>query len=146
MRKLFTDTGAPLEAASSPSRAVAAPLMLAPEAEAWAMRTFGARSCAAAGARGRALVAAPFQSEGSGIAIGLRPRRSFFKARAIVRWLRRRRRHGRQWIELQSLDAATLRDLGLTGGELSSVQAEATGRAPRSRRHFAEHEWMRWSR
>lgn len=61
-------------------------------------------------------------------------RRFARRVRAIVRLLRRRRRAARRFDDLRHLDERTLRDLGVTRSELTSVVAELGGRASATRR------------
>lgn len=58
----------------------------------------------------------------------------------LRQWLQEaqeRRRHERELAQLAQLDPHILRDLGLACEELSSVHAEACGRAERTRRRIA---------
>lgn len=65
------------------------------------------------------------------------------RTRAVLRLARRRFRQAAQLRQLQALDAAALRDLGLDRSEIGSVHAELHGRAAHSRRIVVEHEWLR---
>jgi uncharacterized protein YjiS (DUF1127 family) len=72
-----------------------------------------------------------------------RARRYARRVVALYRLLQRRARHKAELRQLQSLDAAALRDLGLTRSEIGSAHAEAVGRVAPTRRIFVEHEWFR---
>lgn len=53
----------------------------------------------------------------------------------IVSSMRRRRAMRRQARALAALDAASLRDIGLTRTEIGSIASELSGTAPLTRRH-----------
>jgi uncharacterized protein YjiS (DUF1127 family) len=65
------------------------------------------------------------------------------RGRAALRLFHRRLRHAAALQQLQSLDAAALRDLGLDRSELGSAIAELQGRAASTRRIVLEHERLR---
>jgi uncharacterized protein YjiS (DUF1127 family) len=69
--------------------------------------------------------------------------RALRRAGAALRLVRRRRRQVAARRQLESLDAAALRDLGLDRSEIGSAIAELQGRAARTRRIVLEHEWLR---
>jgi uncharacterized protein YjiS (DUF1127 family) len=69
--------------------------------------------------------------------------RGLRRVAALMRVLRRRLRHASQLSQLQALDAAALRDLGLDRSELGSVHAEISGLSSPTRRIVVEHEWRR---
>jgi len=73
----------------------------------------------------------------------VRARRAARRAVALFRLYRRRFRRRAELRQLQSLDAATLRDLGLTRSEIGSVHAEFAGLASATRRPVLEHEFFR---
>jgi len=73
----------------------------------------------------------------------VRARRLARRALALLRLYRRRARERNALGQLQALDAAALRDLGLTRSEIGSVLAEAAGRAAATRRQTAQAELLR---
>lgn len=121
------------------------------EIEAWAMRAAAANGFGGAPAflpkptgRPAAAAAAAFIDLSDPLASAVvRARRYARRAVALLRLARRRSRHREQLRRLQQLDPATLRDLGLSSSEIGSLLAEATGRAPATRRQFVEHERFR---
>jgi len=133
------------------SPAADSPPRVHPEVEAWAIR--------AAASNGFGGDAMPMRSSGRSIdetlnaasvdlsdplaSAVVRARRYAHRAAALFRLVRRRSRQRADLRQLQSLDAATLRDLGLTRSEIGSVQAEAAGRSAATRRPIVEHEWFR---
>jgi uncharacterized protein YjiS (DUF1127 family) len=64
------------------------------------------------------------------------------RSRARLRLAVRRRRAGPRFGELQQLDDATLRDLGLSRSELYSAASEAGGLAAASRRQTDLDVWL----
>ncbi len=121
-----------------------------PEVEAWAIRAAasngfgGDLASTPAGERTDAAphVASVDLSDPLASAV-VRARRQARRALALLRLYRRRGRHRAELRQLQSLDSATLRDLGLTRAEIGSVLAESAGRAAATRRPVVEHEWFR---
>lgn len=117
-------------------------LVLHPDLDAWAMRAanasgFGGNAMPTVSPRMLPAVAAPVTAPAE------RPSRPLRRVRALLRLLRRRARHRAELRELESLDAATLRDLGLHRSEIGSIWSERVGLAMASRRPFAEHEHFR---
>jgi uncharacterized protein YjiS (DUF1127 family) len=133
------------------SPAADAPPRVHPEVEAWAIRAaasngFGGElvSTRSGGASIDAKAGAAFVDLSDPLASAVvRARRYARRAAALYRLHRRRARHRAELRQLQSLDAAALRDLGLTRSEIGSVLAEAAGRAEATRRAVVEHEWFR---
>lgn len=154
MRRLFSSSN-PLALlqllATSP--AVDSPPRVHSEVEAWAIRA------AASNGFGGDLMSAPARAVQKDAArpvafidlsdplasAVVRARRYGRRAVALYRLLGRRARHRSELRQLQELDAATLRDLGLTRSEVGSVHAESTGRVAVTRRAMVEHEWFRLS-
>jgi uncharacterized protein YjiS (DUF1127 family) len=130
--------------------AVTRPLVHA-EIEAWAMRAaaangFGGDPASLREPTYRPAAAAPaaFIDLSDPLASAVvRARRYARRAVALLRLVRRRSRYRAQARRLQQLDPATLRDLGLSRSEIGSLLAEATGRAPATRRQFVQHELFR---
>jgi uncharacterized protein YjiS (DUF1127 family) len=122
-----------------------------PEVEAWAIRAatsngFGGDlvSTRSDGARIDVAPAAASVDLSDPLASAVvRARRYARRAAALLRLYRRRSRQRVGLRQLQSLDAATLRDLGLTRAEIGSVLAESAGLAAATRRPVIEHEWIR---
>jgi uncharacterized protein YjiS (DUF1127 family) len=137
------------------STAADSPPRVHPEVEAWAMRAATANGFGgdpAGSGRAAAARPAPAQAQASAFidlsdplaSAVVRARRYARRAAALLRLLVRRARHRAELRQLQALDAATLRDLGLTRSEIGSVHAESAGRAVATRRALAEHEWIRF--
>lgn len=68
--------------------------------------------------------------------------RAMRRLRALVPLARRWLRDARRQQELQQLDDATLRDLGLTRSEIASVVSELGGRAAATRRRADLDVWQ----
>lgn len=154
MRRLVTFISPPaLLQLLAPSPAHDAPPRVHAEIEAWAIRAaassgFGGDLPATRNDAGRKYAAPHAASVDLSDPLAsavVRARRYARRAVALYRLLARRARHRSELRQLQALDAATLRDLGLTRSELGSVHAELTGRAAATRRAFVEHEWFRLS-
>jgi uncharacterized protein YjiS (DUF1127 family) len=136
-------------AASTPA---GSPPRVHPEVEAWAIRAatasgFGGERPAGFGAaapQGRAQASAFVDLSDPLASAVVRARRYARRAAALLRLAGRRARHRAELRQLQALDAAALRDLGLTRSEIGSVHAESSGRVAATRRAFAEHEWIRF--
>lgn len=135
----------------APSPAADVPPRVHPELEAWAIRAarangFGGELAAPGQRAGSAL--APVHADRVPFADPMdltvvRARRYARRAMALLRLYRRRMRQAGELRQLGSIDAATLRDLGLTRSEIGSIYAEAIGRAAPTRRAIVEHEWFR---
>lgn len=151
MRRRSTSTHRPaLLRLLAPSPAAESPPRLHSEVDAWAMRA--AASNGFGGEPLPASVRPPFAAVQPAAFIDLsdplasavvRARRWARRAAAVLRLLRRRARSRESLGQLQSLDEATLRDLGLARSELSSLIAESSGRAAATRRAITEHQWFR---
>lgn len=63
------------------------------------------------------------------------------RVRALLRLMTRRRRARRRLLDLNQLDDRTLRDLGLSRSELTSVASELGGQAAASRRRTDAEVW-----
>jgi uncharacterized protein YjiS (DUF1127 family) len=148
MRRLISFISPALLPPPGGSAAVESRPRVHPEVEAWAIRAaassgFGGEipSTAADGGNRHAtplvVVADPEQSAGG------RARRYARRVKALYRLFRRQARHRAALRQLQSLDAALLRDIGLTRSEIGSAHAEAVGLVAPTRRIFVEHEWLR---
>lgn len=114
------------------------------EVEGWAMRAAlrnGFGGAWPAPAESAHLKAAARRSAQTGASALLM--RAVRRARAALRLVQRRWRQAAQSRQLQSLDAAALRDLGLDRSEISSAVAELQGRAAITRRIVVEHERLR---
>jgi len=135
----------------APSKAADSSPRVHSEIEAWAIRAaasngFGGDPTPArqGAASGGASQHAAFVDLSDPLASAVvRARRFARRAVALSRLLRRRARQRAELRQLQSLDAAALRDLGLTRSEIGSVHAESAGRAAATRRPIVEHEWLR---
>lgn len=133
------------------SPAAGTPPLVHAEIEAWAMRAaaangFGGNLVSAAKPAEQAPAAPPSRfidlSDPLASAV-VRARRFARRAAALLRVLHRHARHRAARRQLQQLDAATLRDLGLARSEIGSVHAEATGLVAASRRRVVEDPWSR---
>jgi uncharacterized protein YjiS (DUF1127 family) len=152
MRKLLSQAmpAALLQPLAASPAADSRPLVHA-EIEAWALRAAAANgfggdlaSVPKQPARPSAAVPVAFIDLSDPLASAVvRARRYARRAAALLRLLRRHSRHRAELRQLQQLDAATLRDLGLTHSEIGSVHAEATGRIAATRRLSVEHSWFR---
>lgn len=129
----------------APSPAAESPLRLHSEVDAWALRA--AASNGFGGELPPASVRPPLAAARPAAFIDLsdplasavvRARRWARRAAAVLRLLRRRARSRESLGQLQCLDDATLRDLGLARSELASLMAESTGRAAATRRAITE--------
>ena len=145
MRRLISFITPTLLPSVGGAPAVESPPRVHPEVEAWAIRAaasngFGGElpSAAAYAGGGRAT-----SSVSPATPKEARVRRYARRAMALYRLFRRRARHRAALRQLQSLDAAVLRDIGLTRSEIGSAHAEAVGLVAPTRRIFVEHEWLR---
>ena len=151
MRKPISQLTAALLRPLAASPATGTRPLVHAEIEAWAMRAAAANGFGGDPAflpkpteRPAAAAAAAFIDLSDPLASAVvRARRYARRAIALLRLARRRSRHREQLRQLQQLDPATLRDLGLSSSEIGSLLAEATGRAAATRRQFVEHERFR---
>jgi uncharacterized protein YjiS (DUF1127 family) len=138
--------------AASISTPAESPPRVHPEVEAWAIRAATANGFGGEPPAGVVAAAPPGGAQASAFvdlsdplaSAVVRARRYARRAAALLRLAGRHARHRAEIRQLQALDAAALRDLGLTRSEIDSVQAESAGRAAATRRAFAEHERIRF--